>query len=212
MTATIRETLLQKLRPGDRVEYRGVAWDVIDCSTYRDAKGYQTEEWLLQSQTDKEYYLLREVDPDNPDSLVHWYLAEEIYQPKLFVPALFQRVTQTNLWQDMQKMSPPYPALKLFDKTYYFESSTKGEYDSDWTTTSRITWDYWDEKHQQNLAIEAWLNGELHIYLSTVVNPQAFSNIQKGVAQVSSGLQLRSLKIIAAFILTIVGFLLFLFG
>jgi hypothetical protein len=212
VTATIRETLLQQLRPSDRLQYRGVAWDVIDYSTYRDAKSYQTEEWLLQSKQGKEYYLLREVDPDNPDSLVHWYLAEEIYQPKLFVPDFSKSVTMTNLWQDMQRISPNYPALKLFDKTYYFESSTKGEYNGDWETSSRLTWDYWDKKHQQNLAIEAWLNGELHIYLSTVVNPQAFSNIQKRVVQDFSGLQLRSLKILAACILTVVGFLLLVFG
>ena len=52
------------------------------CYTYHDdSQGYEATEWLLRSPTGKEYYLLREVDPQNPESPVNWYLAEELVSP-----------------------------------------------------------------------------------------------------------------------------------
>ncbi len=62
LSASNQGQLLQ-LRPGDRLNYHGVQWQVKDYSTYVDPNGYETTEWLLQSKAGAEYYLLRELDP-----------------------------------------------------------------------------------------------------------------------------------------------------
>ena len=69
MLSVSNEAQLQQLRSGDRIKYRGVQWQVKNYSTYVDPKGYDTTEWLLRSQAEAEYYLLREFDPKNPESL-----------------------------------------------------------------------------------------------------------------------------------------------
>lgn len=167
---------LEHLRTGTRLKYHGIEWRVADYSSYDDPSGYKTEEWLLKSKASKEYYLLREVDPQNPTSLVNWYIAEELRHPKIFLPNTLENATP-NLWQAMHNQEMPYPILKMFGKPYYFESKTKGKYQDEDEVTSRITWDYWDINHQWNLALEAWKNGELHVYSTKLVKPQEFTQV-----------------------------------
>lgn len=178
MFSASNQDKLLLLRPGDRLNYHGVQWQVKDYSTYTDVKGYETTEWLLQSEAGAEYYLLREFDPQNPEGLVHWYLAEEIRNPKIFQPELFNNLA-VRLWHDMQSHNTPYPELQALGRRYYFESQTEGTYEGNQGDTSRITWDYWDELHQWNLAIEAWHNTKLHIYSTKVVRPEEFVDIAK---------------------------------
>lgn len=185
MNSVAAQTPLDNLSVGDRVTYHGVKWDVTDYSTYSDANGYQTAEWLLRSPGGNEYYLLREVDPQNPETLVNWYLAEEIKEPSIFLPA-----NQNNLapimWEAMQVDNTPYPVLRVYATNYSFESQTRGSYEGDEENTSRITWDYWDKDRTRNLALEAWPNGELRVYSSKVVKPEEFSQIEKGVVRQNS--------------------------
>jgi hypothetical protein len=179
MPPGVIKTQLQQLRPGDRVNYSGVQWHVKDYSTYYDPKGYETTEWLLRSPTGKQYYLLREFDPQNPDHLVSWYLAEEIRDPYILTPNASINLVD-GLWQYMQDGNSPYPELQMFNRLYEFESQTKGTYEEGDRETSRLTWDYWDKSHLWNLAIEAWQNRELHVYSTKVVDPGAFSQVVKG--------------------------------
>lgn len=179
MLSVSQEAQLQQLHSGDRVKYHGVQWQVKNYSTYDDPNGYETTEWLLRSQAGAEYYLMREFDPKNPEGLVHWYLAEEISNPKIFQPEVFNNLA-VRLWHDMQGQQTPYPELQALSRSYYYESQTEGTYDGKQGESSRITWDYWDKAHQWNLAIEAWPNGELHIYSTKVVRPEEFSEIEKG--------------------------------
>lgn len=204
-------TQLHLLRPGDRVKHRGVEWDVKNYSTYNDLYGYQTVEWLLRSPKGTEYYLLREDDPQNPESLVNWYLANEI-RSQIFLPGCRENIVPT-LWQDMQGQKEPYPELQLFSKAYYFESKTQGSLKVDKMKMSRITWDYWDKDHHLNLALEAWPNRELHVYSTKVVEPKEFSDLKKGV--VSESIQASSVvgfKVILAVSMLVVGILMMIFG
>ena len=169
---------LQQLRTGDRLKYHGVEWQITDYSTYDDPYGYETTEWLLRSKGGNEYYLLREFDPQNPESIVNWYLAEELTNPSIFQPNSQENLVPY-IWQDMQEQKEPYPELQLFGKVYRFESQTQGNYEGDEDQSIRTTWDYWDLEHQRNLALEAWSNGQLHVYSTKVVKPQEFSDIQK---------------------------------
>jgi hypothetical protein len=191
------------------VKYHGVQWQVKNYSTYEDSNGYETTEWLLRSPAGAESYLLREIDPQNPESLVHWYLAEEISNPKIFQPEVFNNLA-VRLWHDMQGQQAPYPELQALSRSYYFESQTEGTYDGKEGESSRITWDYWDKAHQWNLAIEAWPNGELHIYSTKVVRPEEFSEIDKGgVVNLSS---FPIWEFLGAFCFLVGGILILIFG
>lgn len=181
MTAAT-EPQLRQLREGDRLTYHGVPWRVDDYSTYADTDdGYETEEWLLKSRTGKEYYLMREINPEGANQRVQWYLAEEVRSPSIFDPESAQDVT-LQLREDVQSGRRPYPQLRMYNRTYKFESETEGNYESEDETCDRITWDYWDEAHLWNLALEAWSDGTLKVYSTRTVQPQDFTNVQIGQA------------------------------
>src|SRR5579883_2763129 len=224
MPAQTTDTQLQRLRAGDRLRYHGVQWEVRTYSTYTDVKGYETEEWLLVSSSGKEYYLLREIDPQNPP--LHWYLAEELKYPTILDPQT-SRDRLLTLGDDMRSHQSPYPELQLFNRLYAFESQTEGTYESDGNTRSRITWDYWDKSHLWNLALEAWSDGTLVVYSTREVQPTDFSEIQSGTgaarllgeeAAASNAFaahrrqKSRSRELLIAWIVTIVGFILMVSG
>lgn len=214
MATIVNQTQLQELRPGDRLTYHAVDWDIEDYSTYQDSKGYQTDEWLLTSKGGLEYYLLREFEPDNAQSAVTWYLANTVQNCRIFLPNSQENIVP-RLWQEMQSPANPYPELLLFHKPYYLESRTQGSYEGKEERTSRITWDYWDRDHHINLAIEAFPDGKLDIYSTQIVQPKEFSNIQKEVElkQKSSpdGIN-KIIEFIVAFFLLFAGLLLMIFG
>lgn len=225
METPVTEDELRALRAGGRLKYHGVQWRIDDFSTYTDPNGYEMEEWLLKSGSGKEYYLLREVDPNNPEGRVHWYIAEELRSPKIYDPSSNREVS-VKLVEEMRSRRTPYPSLQLFNRLYQFESQTEGTYESHGESRSRITWDYWDETHLWNLGLEAWSNNLLVVYSTREVQPADFTNVQHGVlAQVgnsyaappiasnySSKMESRSLQLIIAWFLTIVGFFLMVGG
>jgi Domain of unknown function (DUF4178) len=176
MAETLSSQQLETLRAGDRVTYYGVRWQAIDYSTYTDPHGYQTEEWLLRSTTGKEYYLLKEIDPNTTGE--RWYIAEELTAPTLIDPAT-QTDVLTSIVGAMQAKQTPYPQLQLFNRLYRFESATEGTYSSEDSTQQRITWDYWDAAHLWNLALEAWSDGKLVVYSTREVQPESFSEYRK---------------------------------
>jgi hypothetical protein len=217
----ITETQLEQLQVGDSLEYHGAQWRVMDYSRYTDPQGYETQEWLLRSGTQKDYYLLRETDPENVNKQVTWYLAEELNNPTITEPGS-SRDLLAHLVEDMQSHRTPYPELQTFNRTrtYYFESQTEGTYESEGTTETRITWDYWDETHLWNLALEAWSNNTLIVYSTREVQLSDFSLTQRteSSAGFSSSSELlkrkerRSIQIIIAWAITIIGFFLMISG
>lgn len=178
MPSTTTATQLRQLREDDRLKYHGVEWQVRDYSTYIDAKGYELEEWLLKSNTGKKYYLLREVDLQDSEAAVHWYLAEELRTPAIYHPETSQDLLVI-LGDDMRSHKPPYPELRLHNRTYQFESQTEGDYTSDGDRRHRITWDYWDAAHLWNLALEAWADGKLIVYSTREVQPADFTDLHR---------------------------------
>ena len=226
MTAGLTETQLRQLREGSRLKYHGVQWEIQDYSTYTDDNGYKTEEWLLRSSSGKEYYLMREIDPQYAETQVHWYLAEELRYPTLVDPQTY-RDRLTTIGGDMRSHVSPYPELQLFNRVYTFESQTEGDYESDGKTRHRITWDYWDAAHLWNLALEAWSDGTLVVYSTREVQPSDFTEMQSSnratlapgqsfssplVSQAFDNRKARSREFVIAWIVTIVGFFLMIFG
>lgn len=211
MSSLYQQSQLQRLRPGDRLKYRGIEWRITDYSTYNDPNGYEMEEWLLKAGTGKKYYLLREIDPQNRDSLLNWYLAEEVNNPRIYLPDYGQDIS-SSLWRVMQDGETPYPELQVFGRSYHFESQTQGSYEEDNKLTERITWDYWDKPHQWNLALEAWPNYQLRVYSTQVVKPGEFSQIVKSSRNL---LWLRWFRVSLAtggIILLLVGCAMFIYG
>ncbi len=179
MTEILTSEQLVSLREGHRITYFGVRWQVQDYSTYIDPKGYEIEEWLIESTSGKAYYLLREVDPAHSATDIHWYIAEELAAPKLLDPAT-QADVLTTVAARMRSHGEPYPTLQLFNRQYRFESKTEGIYESDTGPCNRITWDYWDDAHLWNMALEAWSDRKLSVYSTREVQPEDFSELRKG--------------------------------
>ncbi|PZV19068.1 MAG: hypothetical protein DCF20_03275 [Pseudanabaena sp.] len=212
MPSVFTQAQLQQLRAGDRVTYGGVQWEVADYSSYDDDKGYATEEWLLKTKSARSYYLLREVDPENPATLVNWYLSEEISGSSVSSDNLSDNI-QFTMWQVMREGKQPYPHLRALGREFYFESKTDGKYKSDAGKASRTTWDYWDQDHLWNLAIEAWEDGAIHFYSTKKVNPQDFSEVKTDTKKASfisprkglSKSEQKSLQLLMAWALTIGG-------
>ncbi|NJM75193.1 MAG: DUF4178 domain-containing protein [Acaryochloridaceae cyanobacterium RU_4_10] len=225
MATILTGETLQDLKEGDRITYHGVRWQVCDRSTYKDDKGYTTQEWLLKSTTGKEYYLLQETDPSNSEGSVQWYLAEELQHPTLLNPETQEDVL-TRIPERMKLRATPYPALQLFNRSYQFESQTDGTYNADGETRQRITWDYWDKSHLWNLALEGWDNGVLHLYSTREVQPEEFSEYitaselrfwqssayTNQLSESQAGFESREIQFIVAWGLVILGFFLMLAG
>ena len=213
------ETQLRQLREHDRLSYHGVEWQVKDFSTYIDDQGYETEEWLLKSQTGKEYYLLREVDPQNPTGLVHWFLAETVRNPAIYEPESARDLTM-GLAAEIRSHREPYHRLKMLNRVYHFESQTEGDYASDGETRIRTTWDYWDQAHLWNLALEAWSGNKLIVYSTREVKPEEFTRVAWGNSLVNDSSPYPGLKppvdrsgeFVVAWVMVIVGFMLMMFG
>ena len=167
------DSQLRRLRASDRLDYHGVTWRIDDYSTYTDAEGYETEEWLLKSSLGKEYYLMREIDPNQADQ-VTWYLAEEVRQPIIYDGTHGTDVT-LDLAEAMRSHQEPYSTLKMYNRTYQFESETAGTYTSEDEQQNRVTWDYWDAAHLWNLALEAWPDGHFIVYSTRTVQPEDFT-------------------------------------
>lgn len=223
MASTATETELRQIQIGDRLRYYGVLWHIRDCSTYTDPQGYETEEWLLKSETSKAYYLLREVDPANLEKSVTWYIAEELRNPMIVEPGSLRDLF-LELAEEMRSDKTPYPELQVFNRVYQFESRTEGTYESENKTTTRITWDYWDKPHLWNLALEAWSDRRLVVYSTREVQPTDFSDIQRasvGSASTSGfinyqnnldSIDPRTIQVVIATIITFVGLILVMAG
>jgi Domain of unknown function (DUF4178) len=219
----VTEAQLEQLQVGDRLEYRGVQWRVHNRSHYTDSIGYTAEEWLIRSSTRKEYYLLREEeeeDEDHPEKQVTWYLAEELDDPRITEPGSSLDLT-TRLAAEMRASQTPYPELRTLNRSYYFDSQTEGIYESEGDRTTRITWDYWDEPHIWNLALEAWSNGTLVVYSTRQVKLEDFKAVHpEGNLDMRSPVwqgqlrhqENRSIQILIAWAVTIIGFLLMVSG
>lgn len=216
-------SFLTRLRSGDRVTYGGTQWEVKDFSTYDDAHGYEMMEWLIQSNSTS-YYLLREVDPENPETKINWYLSEEIGINRISGEHVGDNI-RFSLWEAMQnhqEPQEPYLKLRAAGRLYYFDSQTEGTYKSEDGMESRTTWDYWDDEDLWNLAIEAWRDRELHVYSTKKVSPEDFKIAEKSVKSqslVSSSASKysfpkndRTWQWICAWGLVIVGFILIMSG
>jgi Domain of unknown function (DUF4178) len=199
MSLTVTDEQLRQLKVNDRLTDRGTDWQVRDYATYQDPQGYGTEEWQLVA-GDITKYLLRETDPAVGHPV--WYLAEELKSPSIVAPGDAQDL-YPKIAQRMIDRLPPYPVLNVRDRPYKFESRTEGNYQKQNKTSHRITWDYWDQPHRLNLALEAWDDKSLDVYSTQLIR---IEDLQvRSIAQPDYSGVILGILIVAA----IVGIMLF---
>ena len=112
---------------------------------------------------------------------MQWYLAEALQDFKISEPGSLIDL-ETTLTGDILAQRSPYPQLQLYHRVYNFESQTTGTYESAAGKSERTTWDYWDDPHLWNLALEAWSDGKLVVYSTRTVQPADFDQIQSAPA------------------------------
>jgi hypothetical protein len=200
---------IEFLRVNDRLEYQGKQWDVTDYKTYTDKQGYKTEDWLLKEyKGNEEYYLMREFDPQKEKTSVTWYMGKEIPEPQLCMPG--DRLSITHyLWQDMKEEKSSYPRLQLFDSIYELESETRGFAAQEGEAQERVTRDYWDERHENNLALEAYNDGSLYVYLSRVADKNEFSFLGNFPCKPKIFSLRKFLELLGASLMILIGLILF---
>ncbi|VEP11663.1 conserved hypothetical protein [Hyella patelloides LEGE 07179] len=148
VTETAESIKLENLRKGDLFQYNTQQWSIKDYATYKDRKGYKTEEWLIESDGSSvsiktQRYLIREVDPENSPNSVNWYIAQEIKQPEIYVSdeeASNDNIVPT-LLPKMLRQDTPFPQLRYLGIVYYLESQTGGTYKARMWRDTRVTWD-----------------------------------------------------------------------
>jgi hypothetical protein len=216
---TLTDRSLSVLQPDDAIRYAGIVWQVDEQSTYSDRKGYHTTEWLITSATSHQYFLLREADDDAGSDNVTWYLAEELGKVAIVNVELEQLLWGKKVHEAMVEDQQPYPVLKVANRIYFFESATRGTYvaqdeEAEPDRQERITWDYWDEPHVWNLALEAWPNGDLKLYNTRAVQPEEFALIERSPARAAARKESagRPVQLTMAWFLMGVGFVMMIAG
>jgi hypothetical protein len=141
-------------RVGQTLSYQGREWEVTDHSSYWDDEGYRVVEWCLETD-DTEAYLLKEIHEGAP---TRWFFTRQI--PRVEVtPGIDPR-------------GEPPPTLTQAGRAFRYAESTEGTYeDEPGQRVQKTTWEYWDDAHQQNLAVEVWADGRVDCYRGSYIEP-----------------------------------------
>ena len=156
-------------RPGAVILFDGSEWHVTDQTSYSTAEGYRVHEWCCEC-GGTTGYLLKEGDPKR--GAVRWFFTREIPTESVKVPP-GERVA------DRLKRTPepePPDTLEYEGAVYHYVDTTDGTHeDAAGVRVRKVTWDYWDGAHSQNLAIERWPDGTCDTYLGAYIEPGQFT-------------------------------------
>lgn len=162
--------------PGQVLAIEGHRWTVKERATYAAASGYHVTEWECERSDHLETaYLLREESPD-----VHWYFTHPV--PLSAVSFSGDRPAEHAL----PTLPTPPDVLIYRGRVHGFEAATEGEYEEDGETTRKVTWDYWDATHADNLAVERWPDGTVECYHGRPVDPNAITVVSSTLVSVGS--------------------------
>ncbi len=156
----------------------------------------------------------------NQKPQIRWYVSTELRLEQVLVEPSGDDL-RYSLWNSRQHHGnslEPYPQLMALGELYYFDDETQGTYQGEDGSLKRCTWDYWNSDRSLNLALEFWTNDEVHVYSTTPVSPELFSDIETnevantmGVTTVAQGGE-RAWQWVTAWSMVIVGVFLMLFG
>jgi hypothetical protein len=148
------------------LEIVGRSWSVSDHSSYDNADGYHVDEWECERSDGAETaYLLRETGADHSGQ-ERWFFTRPI-------PISAITLEGGKPFADVAAGSTePPPALVYRGLAHGFDEQTDGTYREDpGDEAGKITWDYWDAKEEQNLAVERWADGRIDCYYGRRIDP-----------------------------------------
>ena len=151
---------------GQGLEIVGRRWTVSDHSSYDNPEGYHVDEWECQSSDGAETaYLLRETGADTSGE-VRWFFTR---------PIPISAVTMQGgkpFGEVAAELATPPDALIYRGLAHGFDEQTDGTYSEDpGDESGKKTWDYWDAKQENNLAVERWADGRIDCYYGRRVDP-----------------------------------------
>jgi len=151
-------------RVGMILVHEGMDWTLAGRSTYKNPDAWQITEWECEA-GGRSGSLLKEIDPSGR---ITWFFTTEI-------PASAVRLPDGKGLIQAKAASPP-EALVYEGETYRYAETTEGTHEDDSGESQRkTTWDYWDARHQFNLAIELWADGSLECYRGQYILPGQFT-------------------------------------
>ena len=144
-------------RVGQTLSFDGREWEVTDHSSYWNDEGYRVTEWCCETEG-VEAYLLKEVKDGEP---TRWFFTRGI--PRAAVTGL-----------DPGRPAAPPGTLTYEGRTYRYAETDEGTYeDEPGERVAKTTWEYWDDGHQRNLAVEVWGDGRVDCYHGAYIDPVA---------------------------------------
>jgi hypothetical protein len=151
-------------RVGQTLRADGMVWEVTDHSSYWNDAGFRVTEWCCETE-DTEAYLLKEV---KEGEAVRWFFTRKISAETVTVAA----GEPLPKWFEKNKSATPPGTLTREGRAYTYAETDAGTYeDEPGQRVGKTTWEYWDEPHARNLAVEIWEDGRLDCYHGAYVDP-----------------------------------------
>ena len=150
---------------GTTFELSGRHWTVTDHSSYTAPDGYNVDEWECSggagASPGELAYLLRESDTE-----VRWYFTRPI-------PLAAVTLSGGKPFADVATtLTEPPDALVYRGLAHGLDETTDGQYAEDpGESVQKTTWDYWDARHELNLAVERWADGRVECYHGRLIDP-----------------------------------------
>lgn len=151
---------------GQQLEIVGRSWNVSDHSSYDNPEGYHVDEWeCARTDAAETAFLLRETGADASGE-TRWFFTRPIATSSITLDGgkPFADVAAT--------VTTPPEALVYRGLAHGFDEQTDGTYHDDpGDQTGKTTWDYWDAKHEMNLAVERWADGRVECFYGRRIDP-----------------------------------------
>ena len=163
---SLGDLTLDKMKPGDLVDYDLKTWEVVACHSYDWGDGDTSYEWQLKSTNDV-VYLQKESD-DEED----WSLNRQIHINRLGADVKDKILVSGD---------PPHE-IRYEGVTYYLTETAGGRFlkDSKGPGQEMLSWSYEDDDGSKYLTIEQWGEDDFQASVGIPVEPYQFTNILPG--------------------------------
>ena len=157
---------LDKMKPGDLVDYDLKTWEIDACHSYDWGDDDISYEWQLKS-SDDVVYLQKESDDEDD-----WSLNRSIH---------FNRLGSEIKDKILDSGDPPNEIV-YEGTTYYLAETAGGHYLKDCKGPGQemLSWSYEDDSGSKYLTIEQWGEDDFQASAGIAVEPYQFTNILPG--------------------------------
>lgn len=162
-----RPTRLEETEPlvGVTLLFEGREWAVTGRSTYRNPEDLWVTEWCCEAEGTTAY-LLKEVDEQKN---MRWFFTREIPEDTVQLPD----GEALEPWMRRQPDLKPPPTLVHRKTTYRYGETAEGTHEEEsGERAEKVTWEYWDDRHVHNLAVELWPDGAFECFHGAYIPSQ----------------------------------------